>query len=115
MAYESDFLIETNSFVLAIDGQLRSAHKQLIDQLLPDVEQVIIWTDVDEAGLVIGKEAAKLVQAHGVLTKWVVPPLEIATSLSEFEASYKQAIELNKTEQEEEIGGVERWRKWIKS
>ncbi len=62
MAYEHDFLVETNSFVLGIDGQVRSAHRHLVENLSSCVKQVIIWSDVDEAGLTI--EMARLAYTH---------------------------------------------------
>ncbi|KKE78471.1 DUF2399 domain-containing protein [Bacilli bacterium] len=114
MAYEEEFLLDSKSFVLGIDGQLRSAHRQLIGNLVPFVKQVIIWTDVDEAGLTIAKEIFQLTENEQVLTKWVVPPLEIVTDIEEFEIRYKQSIQAGKEEQEQEIGGVRYWKNWIK-
>lgn len=113
MAYEKEFLKSSNSFILAIDGQLRSSHRQLIEYLLADVKQVIIWTDVDEAGLIIGNDVAKIVLPRRVMVKWVVPPLEVVTDQMDFEAEYTAAIKLKKEEQEQAIGGVEHWQKWI--
>ncbi|WP_068675127.1 DUF2399 domain-containing protein [Oceanobacillus sp. Castelsardo] len=114
MAYEEEFLLDSRSFVLGIDGQLRSAHRQLIGNLVPFVKQVIIWTDVDEAGLTIAKEVFQVTKNEQVLTKWVVPPLEIVTDIEQFEARYKQSIQDRKEEQEQEIGGVGYWKNWIK-
>lgn len=114
MAFEEEFLLDSKSFVLGIDGQLRSAHRQLIGNLVPFVKQVIIWTDVDEAGLTIAKEIYQVIQREQVLTKWVVPPLEIVTDMEQFEARYKQSIQARKEEQEQEIGGVGYWKDWIK-
>lgn len=113
MAFETDFLTITNSLVLGIDGQLRSSHKRLIRQLLMNVEQVIIWTDVDEAGLIIGNYLAELIQEYDVAAKWVVPPLEIVSSPELFRAAFKQALDVRSAEQEEQTGGVELWKKWI--
>ncbi|MUV37854.1 hypothetical protein JNUCC1_01660 [Lentibacillus sp. JNUCC-1] len=114
MAYEKDFLINSKSLVLGIDGQIRSAHRRLITQLAPHVKQVIIWTDVDEAGLTIAREAAGILVKEGITTKWVVPPLEIVTTLEQFEQRYIQSIQINTEEQEQEIGGVQHWKTWIK-
>lgn len=113
MAFEMDFLKETNSLVLGIDGQLRSSHRRLMKQLFMDVEQVIIWTDVDEAGLVIGSHLAELIKGYEVTAKWVVPPLEVVTSLEAFRNAFERALELRATEQEEQIGGIDRWKKWL--
>lgn len=113
MAYDLDFLIDSKSFVLGIDGQVRSAHRRLIKQLVSNVKQVIIWTDVDESGLIIAKDIAQTVQKYQVITKWVVPPLEVVLYLEEFESRYISAIQNQKEEQEQEIGGVALWKKWI--
>lgn len=113
MTYEEEFLKDTKSFVLAVDGQVRSAHRQLISQLVTCVKQVIIWTDVDEAGYLIAEQLYKLTQDGHVLTKWIVPPLTVETGWENFASKYQHAIENNKEEQEQEIGGVELWKKWI--
>lgn len=113
MAYEIDFIKASKSFILAIDGQLRSSHRQLIQYLMKNVKQVIIWTDIDEAGLVIAKDAADLVRASNTKIKWVVPPLDVTTNQMEFEDKYQTAMKINREEQEQEMGGVEWWKKWI--
>ncbi|MGN7940974.1 DUF2399 domain-containing protein [Virgibacillus sp. 6R] len=113
MAYEKNFLIDSKSIVLGIDGQLRSAHRRLIEQLVLQVKQVIIWTDVDEAGLIIAKAVGAIAQRYPVLTKWVIPPLEVVQKLEEFQSRYERAIDVQKEEQEQEIGGVELWGNWI--
>ncbi|MBP2243113.1 hypothetical protein J2Z40_003701 [Cytobacillus eiseniae] len=113
MAYEKNFLTSSKSFILGIDGQLRSAHRRLIEQLVSNVKQVIIWTDVDEAGFIIAKDVGETVEKSQAVTKWVVPPLEVVLNLEEFQSRYEGAIQVQKEEQEQEIGGVERWKKWI--
>lgn len=113
MAFEKDFLIESNSLILGVDGQLRSGHERLIESLVPSVEQVIIWTDVDEAGLTIANELTRIVDSSSFLTKWVVPPLEIVTNWCDFEKRFKVAINKREEEQEQDIGGVIQWKKWI--
>ncbi|MBB2483005.1 DUF2399 domain-containing protein [Bacillus sp. APMAM] len=113
MAYEKDFLLDSKSLVLGIDGQLRSAHRRLIEQLVSNVKQVIIWTDVDEAGLTIAKNVGETVEKCQVIIKWIVPPLEVVVNVEEFKSRYEKAIQVQKEEQEQEIGGVEQWKKWI--
>src|SRR5699024_130753 len=113
MAFEKDFLIESNSLILGVDGQLRSGHERLIESLVPSVEQVIMWTDVDEAGLTIANELTRIVDSSSFLTKWVVPPLEIVTNWCDFEKRFKVAINKREEEQEQDIGGVIQWKKWI--
>lgn len=73
MAYEEKFLRDTKSLVLGVDGQVRSAHKQLISQLVFNASQVIIWTDVDEAGYFIAKQLYKLIQDEKVLKNGLYP------------------------------------------
>jgi len=80
---------------------------------MKNVKQVIIWTDIDEAGLVIAKDAADLVRASNTKIKWVVPPLDVTTNQMEFEDKYQTAMKINREEQEQEMGGVEWWKKWI--
>ena len=75
--------------------------------------QVIIWTDVDEAGLTIAKELSNVVEGADSRKKWVVPPLNIATDIKQLEQIYEQSILRAKEEQEQEIGGADYWRKWI--
>ncbi|WP_067724537.1 toprim domain-containing protein [Oceanobacillus damuensis] len=113
MAYEEEFLRDSKSYVLGVDGQVRSAHRQLISQLVTCVSQVIIWTDVDEAGHLIAEQLYKLTQDEHVLTKWIVPPLTVETEWETFASKYQQSIQMSKEEQEQEIGGVELWKKWI--
>lgn len=113
MAYETAFLQETKSFVLSLDGQLRSGHARLITQLVRSADQVIIWTDVDEAGLVIAKDVYKTVRPSCQKVKWIIPQQAVVTSLEQFERAYHAAIQTKKIEQEQEMGGVEDWRKWI--
>lgn len=113
MAYEEEFLRGTKSFVLGVDGQVRSAHRLLISQVVTCVSQVIIWTDVDEAGYLIAEQLHKLTQDEHVLTKWIVPPLTVVTEWETFANKYQQSIQMRKEEQEQEIGGVELWKKWI--
>ncbi|CQR47181.1 hypothetical protein BN1058_01472 [Paraliobacillus sp. PM-2] len=113
VAYEEKFLRDTKSFVLGVDGQVRSAHRQLISQLTTCVSQVIIWTDVDEAGYTIAEQLYELIQDEQVLIKWIVPPLTVETEWGTFASKYQQSIQRSKEEQEQEIGGVELWKKWI--
>lgn len=108
MATESVFLRESNSFVLCLDGQIRSAHKQFIKQLLgSSIQQVLIWTDYDEAGLTIAKKAVQLLPC----------PYKIIGRNSQMFAdivSYEQWLQHeNHHEQEQQLGGVEEWKEWM--
>lgn len=108
MATEVEFLQQSNSFILCLDGQIRSAHKQLIGQLLQSsIQQTIIWTDTDMAGLTIAKHAAALVNGQ---LKIIGRNFVTYASIESYE---QQALEQQPHEQEQQLGGVAEWRKWI--
>lgn len=113
MAYEEEFLQRTKSIVVGVDGQVRSGHRRFINQLSNCVNQIIIWTDVDHAGLLIGTELFETIKHSKANIKWVIPGLEIVSSYDVFEKEYLKAIETEKVEQEQQIGGVGLWKKWI--
>lgn len=108
LAVEVDFLRETNSFVISLDGQIKSPHKQLIKQLLnSSIEQVLVWTDYDAAGVTIAKHAVeilscpyKIIGRHG----------KTFTSIEAYEQSY---LEEGNHEQEQQLGDVQQWKSWI--
>lgn len=107
MAVETAFLQQTNSCVICLDGQIRSAHRLFIEQLLQsNIKQTIIWTDTDAAGVTIAKHAAKLVNG----------PFKIVGrdfELYQVVDSYAHAHEQNVHEQEQQLGGVAEWMKWV--
>lgn len=108
MATEVEFLKMSNSFILCLDGQIRSAHKRFIKQLLQsNIQQTIIWTDTDAAGLTIAKKAALLI--HGPI-KIIGRDFRVFTSIKSYE---QQAIFERPREQEQQLGGVEQWKEWI--
>ncbi|MGE7113134.1 DUF2399 domain-containing protein [Lysinibacillus sp. NPDC047702] len=108
MATESAFLRESQSFVLCLDGQIRSAHKQFIKQLLnSSIQQVLIWTDYDGAGLTIAKNAINLLTCS---YKIIGRNSQIFTDI----VSYEQWLQHeNLHEQEQQLGGVKEWKMWI--
>jgi hypothetical protein len=117
-AAETDFLKNTNSFMLCIDGHLRSAHRNFIDQLLTNsraIKQVIIWTDYDPDGLLIARELYQTVANHGlaVLLKWITTEHEVLASWQEYEQYMREFLKSKKMEQEEVLGGADDWKKWI--
>jgi hypothetical protein len=114
MAAEKDFLKENHSLVICVDGHVRSSHKLCIEQLIKNscVEQVLIWSDYDPDGLQIAKELYSIV-SHQLPIKWVTADGETLTSWEKYE-NYMQAFLKNKKmEQEEVLGGVAEWKKWI--
>lgn len=106
IAVETKFLRQTNSCIVCLDGQIRSAHKQFIEQLLQSaIKQTIIWTDTDSAGITIAKYAAELVKGT---VKIVGRDYELYHSIESFIAQVQEAHE-----QEQQLGGVEQWIKWM--
>jgi len=80
MAATEQFLKETNSLIICVDGHLRSAHKNAIVQILDnsDIKQVLIWCDYDRDGLQISKEIHTTVYKHNELTiKFVLPKQQV--------------------------------------
>lgn len=106
MAVETDFLLQTNSCVICLDGQIRSVHKSFIEQLQQcNIEQTIIWTDTDKAGRVIAKHAAAIVRGQ---IKIIGRDFEVYQSIEEYEQLNHESHE-----QEQQLGGVAEWSKWI--
>lgn len=107
MSVETAFLQETNSCIICLDGQIRSAHRLLIEQLLKsNIRQTIIWTDTDAAGVTIAKHAAELVNGP---VKIVGRDFRLYHSIE----SYAQDHVQNAHEQEQQLGGVAQWMKWV--
>lgn len=108
----TNFLQESNSLVLCVDGQVRSAHRNTIKQLLENstINQVIIWCDYDDAGLIIAREIMGNVSEKA---KFILPNQEIVTKWECFEAYMIEFLKTSEMEQEQMMGGVEQWRKWI--
>lgn len=107
MAIEIEFLKESNSCIICLDGQIRSAHKKFIEQLLQsNVKKTIIWTDTDEAGVSIAKHAVELINGP---VKIVGHNLKLYDSIEQFAEAHKNQIH----EQEQQLGGVKDWMKWV--
>ena len=116
MAAETNFLKETNSLILCVDGHLRSAHKQFIGQILANssIEQVIIWSDYDSAGLQIAREIYDTVSEHYDSTiKWISADQTVITNWTEYEQHMDYFLKNNRMEQEQVLGGVADWKRWI--
>lgn len=106
MAVEFEFLQRTNSCVVCLDGQIRSAHQAFIEQLQQQIEKTVIWTDTDAAGINIAKHAAQLI--NGTVS-FVGRHFTLYDSIEQF----AQAHENKPHEQEQQLGGVEQWMKWV--
>lgn len=108
MALEVDFLQETSSFVLCLDGQIKSAHKRFIKQLLNSrIEQAYVWTDYDAAGVTIAKHAVELLSCP---YKIIGRDGQRFTTIEQYEQS---VLTEGEHEQEQQLGGVTQWIKWI--
>jgi hypothetical protein len=110
MATEIEFLENSESFVLGVDGQLRGAHRKLITQLCqsPSIHKAIIWVDYDEAGQIIARDLVNLVKE--------IPFRLIGnegTIFKNFENYKNWSVTIQNAEQEMTLGDVEEWSKWI--
>lgn len=109
MAKEVDFLRRTHSFIVCLDGQIRSAHKKLIEQLIT-TQTVMIWTDYDAAGLTIAKHAVNLVNTS---YKLIARENRIFPQIETYEKWLLSELKTAEHEQEQQLGDVDQWMKWI--
>ncbi|WP_251553927.1 DUF7281 domain-containing protein [Neobacillus muris] len=117
MAAAEQFLKEANSLIICVDGHLRSAHKNAIYQILnnSEIEQVMIWCDYDPDGLQISKEIYEAVCKYDSFTiKLILPDQKVINHWQQYEQYLLRFLENNKMEQEQIVGGVEYWKKWIR-
>ncbi|MCZ8519847.1 MULTISPECIES: toprim domain-containing protein [Paenibacillus] len=119
LSAERDFLRDTGSLVVCVDGHLRSSHRRFIRQLIASstIRQVMLWTDYDEDGrLIAGElaEAAAVDAAHPPKLKWIGHDHRVIGSETEYQ-QYMLALlqEGTRLEQEQAAGEAEDWRQWI--
>lgn len=110
MATEVEFIRDTNSFVLGVDGQIRGAHRKLIQQLCQQgiVRKVMIWVDYDHAGDIIARDLVNLVEG---LTYCIVG--NEGNVFTTYGAYIEWSATVPHAEQEMTLGGQEQWRRWI--
>jgi hypothetical protein len=116
MAAAEHFLKETNSLIICVDGHLRSAHKNVLSKILDNssIEQVMIWCDYDPDGLQISKEIHSIVYKYNNLQiKFILPEQQVISHWHQYEQHILRFLENNKMEQEQMVGGVVQWKKWI--
>jgi 5S rRNA maturation endonuclease (ribonuclease M5) len=116
MAAQNPFLQKTNSLILCIDGHLRTSHKNCIRQILDNshVKQVIIWSDYDQAGSHIANGLYTFISSYEKLRlKWITPEQEVITDKIEYENYLADYLKTKAMEQEQILGGVEDWTKWV--
>ncbi|MDS9473102.1 DUF2399 domain-containing protein [Sporosarcina pasteurii] len=110
MAMEVPFLEDTQSIIIGVDGQIKGAHRKMIQQLCGNgsIQKVLIWVDYDKAGDVIARDLVNLI---GKL------PFRIIGNEGNLFATYEAFVDWSQTvphaEQEMTLGGEEHWRKWI--
>lgn len=111
MAKEREFLQDTGSFVMAVDGQIKGAHRKLIRQICrhSSIEKVLIWVDYDKSGQIIAGNLVNLVKDI---------PYQLIGNADNVFSTYEAYIKWSKTikhaEQEMTLGGVKQWNRWIK-
>lgn len=110
MATEAQFLKQTKSFVLGVDGQVRGAHRKMIQQLCQgaSIQKVMIWVDHDKAGAIIARDLVELI---GTRSYRLVGHEE--NIFSTYDAYLAWAKKVPDAEQEMTLGGEENWRKWL--
>lgn len=117
IASEKDFLRDTHSLILCVDGHLRSSHKQCLLQLLKNSNfmQAVIWTDYDPDGLQIAKEIYETLLGSGshVKIKWITTNHKVLGNWHEYEDYMKAFLKRGRMEQEEILGGAEDWKRWV--
>lgn len=118
IASQKQFLHNTHSLMLCIDGHLRSSHKQCIIQLLKNstIQQAIIWTDYDPDGLQISKEIYETIfeTKTKLQPKWITAEQEVLVTWQDYQLYMQAFLKIKKMEQEEVLGGADVWEKWVR-
>ncbi|BBH22499.1 hypothetical protein Back11_38440 [Paenibacillus baekrokdamisoli] len=115
LAAERDFLRETGSLIVCVDGHLRSSHKRFIHNSLINshIRQVIFWSDYDEDGLLIAGEMAEVVSAYPLTLKWICHDHKVMKDWSNYQQYMRALLQEVRLEQELILGEAEIWRQWI--
>jgi hypothetical protein len=116
IAAEKNFLEDTNTLMLCIDGHLRSSHKNCIKQLLANgkITQVLLWSDYDPDGFQIAKEMYLTVkEKHNGAIRWISHTKQVLNHWPEYEVYMQELLKDQRIEQEQVLGGAEDWIKWI--
>ncbi|MNW43005.1 hypothetical protein D3C74_201930 [compost metagenome] len=115
IAAENNFIQDTGSLVVCVDGHLRSSHKHFIQDVIhnSDIQQVLLWSDYDADGLLIAHEMMKTVSEHKLILKWISHDHQVIGSWSVYERYMKELLQKKRLEQEQVLGRSEDWRRWI--
>ncbi|MGG1401581.1 hypothetical protein ABE288_27745 [Bacillus salipaludis] len=120
-SYEKDFLKNTNSLVIGVEGQLKSSVKRFIRMVYQSasIEQVLIWMDYDEAGVVIADTIYQVLMEENnqVRTiKWIVPDQKrVVNDVQSYHQIMNDYLQKKSGEQEERMEGVKEWLKWMEN
>lgn len=114
MAASTEFLAKTESIVICVEGNIRSAHRQFIGQISgsPSIEQVIIWTDYDVSGLSIADEAFYTLTKQ-VRVKWIASDGTVYTNYEKYKQWLLERLKFESREQEEVLGDEVDWTSWM--
>ena len=106
MAKETKFMQDTRSFVLGVDGQVRGAHRKMIQQLCAhsSIEKVMIWVDYDKAGQIIANDLVHLIKNK---TYRLIG--SEGNVFTDYDAYIKWLAKMKQSEQEMTLGGTEEW------
>ncbi|MNJ46628.1 hypothetical protein D3C77_417630 [compost metagenome] len=115
MAAERNFVQDTSSLIICVDGHLRSSHKRFIQDVLQHsgIEQVLLWSDYDADGFLIAEEMTKVVSGYVRTLKWVCHDHQIMMSWPEYAQYMKELLVQKRLEQEQVLGGGADWKRWI--
>ncbi|NWQ42515.1 DUF2399 domain-containing protein [Bacillus sp. EB106-08-02-XG196] len=116
IAAEKNFLKDTNTLMLCLDGHLRSSHKNCIKQLLTNgkITQVLLWSDYDPDGFQIAKEMYLTVkEKHNGAIRWITHTKQVFNHWPEYEVYMLDLLKDHRIEQEQVLGGAADWKKWI--
>ncbi|MDT3427029.1 hypothetical protein J2Z22_002563 [Paenibacillus forsythiae] len=128
MSAEPDFLLNSGSLIIGLDGQLRSGHRKLIKDVLTgsrSIGQVIVWCDGDKSGLDIARSVrALLPPASPARVKWIGPAAgdrrgehprsRLFRTWESYEAAALAGLDRNEAgEQEAEMGDRDIWNMWM--
>ena len=72
------------------------------------ITKIIIWTDYDGAGEIISDKLFELVAPYEQYTRWISSEGKVL-----HKEEFEQSVRLRESEQEESLGGVDTWKKWI--
>lgn len=110
MATERQFIKSTSSLVIGVDGQVRGAHRKMIQQLFRNssIEQIMIWVDYDDAGTVIARELTGIVD--GISVRFVGTDGKVFYDHEEYSAWVNS---FDDAEQEMTLGGPAEWKMLI--